>query len=158
VQPLSNASLGVREQWHRHGSYGGEADPDPACPRLIGSDKSPERLHGYIRGKDVEARGDHLLSSALSGMRPKAGSGEKPDDDESRDGFDQAVGSEPDQSDGASRNTGRNGDRELNEVPPDSSPCEEPRTGLPEHPIHQQALVRRSTCAGSNVDELLSHD
>jgi hypothetical protein len=96
---VPDPTLDAREQGHRHGREGSEADPDPARFGVLAAGQGANRLDPDVGRQDEEAEGDQLLGPPLGTLRADSSACEEPENDEAGERLDQRVGSEPNQGD-----------------------------------------------------------
>ena len=58
---MTYATLGTRQQWHRHGGEGCQTDPDPAGIRVVAGSERAQRLNGDVRSEQRGGDADRLL-------------------------------------------------------------------------------------------------
>jgi hypothetical protein len=114
AQLLADAALGAREQRHSQRGECRQADPDPACLGVVAADQVSARLNSDVDGKHEEGARDQLLGTALGPLAiADSPPREQPHDHGTGGHLDQAVQAEADQRDRTGRDTGNDGDREL---------------------------------------------
>src|SRR5439155_13683456 len=116
----------------------GQADPEPACARLVAVEQAAQRLDADVGGQDEEAECNQLLRAALGPLGADPGAAKEPEDDQAGDCLDQAVCAEADQRDRAGGEPRNERDSELEHGIGDSAPGKKARPTL-----EVEALPRR---------------
>ena len=133
----------VGEQRHRRRGERGQADPDPACGWVVAGEECAQRLDADVSGEQEEADCDQLLRAPLGAAGATPLAGEEPEHHTTGERLDQAVRSEADQCDRAGSKPGSDRDRELDHVPADTAPGEQPRPPLEPCPLGRRGTGRK---------------
>ena len=148
AEPAADAALGECEQRHGRCREGGEADPDPARPRVMCAEQRSERLDEDVGDEQRVARRDELLGAALGSVRADPASAEQPDDHARSEHFDHAVDSEADQRHRAWR---RSRPRLRSQTRPHARRCRPRRAVAPAVPVARARPAAGSAAAAEGA-------